>query len=174
MNPALGPYAIAALLLVVAGALKAVHPTDTAIALERMGLPGREAGVRAGAAVELLLGLAALTIVDAVLAALVAVSYGMFSAFVGVALARQLPLSSCGCFGKIDTPPSGMHVGIGLGAMVAAIGMAVDPAISPLDVVTDHLAGGIAYAALVVVGVLTAFGLLTLLPRARAAARAAG
>jgi hypothetical protein len=43
MNPALGPYAIAAGLLVLGGALKAVRPTDTAIALGRAGLPSLRA-----------------------------------------------------------------------------------------------------------------------------------
>ena len=44
------------------------------------------------------------------LCALVALSYLLFAAFVVVALRSGAPISSCGCFGKADTPPSVVHV----------------------------------------------------------------
>ena len=171
MNPALGPFAIAAVLLVVAGALKARQPSDTATALDRMGLIRNEMAVRASGIAELALGVAALAVADAVVVVLVAMSYGAFFIVVSVALVRKLPLASCGCFGKVDTPPSLLHLGIGLGALLAAVGMALDPAISPLEVVTGHFPASVAYVVLVAIGVVTSFELLTLLPRARAVAR---
>lgn len=165
MNPALGPFAIASVLLVVAGALKAVRPHDTARALRAMGLPGSETGVRVGGVVELALGTLALVAADALVAVLVAFSYAAFCAFVVIALVRRLPISSCGCFANIETPPSLLHVGVATGACIAAVGMVVDPMISPLDVVTEHGLESAVFAVLVAVGVLAAFAVLTLVPR---------
>ena len=168
MNPALGPFAIAALLLVIAGVLKALRPHDTAVALQMMRLPVSDTPVRAGGLAEALLGVAALVTVDAVIAALVAISYAGFCCFVVCALVRRLPIASCGCFGRVETPPSRLHVAIGLGACAAAIGMALDAAVSPLEVVTQHFPVSAAYVLLVVVGVFTSFALLAALPRSRA------
>ena len=167
MNPALGPFAIAAILLVVGGALKAVRPHDTAYALRAMALPGSERVVRAGGVAEVALGVAALVTVDPVVAILIAVSYAAFAAFVALALARRLPITSCGCLGRVDTPPTVVHIGVCLGACVAAVGMAIDTAISPLDVVTGDALESAAYVALVAIGALTAYALLAVLPRAQ-------
>jgi uncharacterized membrane protein len=166
VNPALGPFAIASVLLVVAGALKAVRPHDTAHALRALGLPGSETVVRAGGVVEVALGVAALVIADAVVVpALVALSYAVFSAFVLFALVRRLPISSCGCFGKVDTPPSTLHVGVAVGACIAALGMVFDASDAPLDVVSEQGLDGAVFAVLVAIGVLAGFAVLTLLPR---------
>lgn len=165
MNPALGPFAIAALLLVVGGVLKALHPHDTALAVRRAGLPGSEGAVRWGGVAEGCVGVAALLTGSVTIALLVAVSYGAFCAFVAVALARHLPIASCGCFGKPDAPPSWLHVGVTIGASMAALAVAIDPTISPLEVVTRHFPESSAFVALVVVGVLASFAILTLLPR---------
>lgn len=165
MNPALGPFAIAALLLVVGGALKAWHPHDTALAVRRTGLPGSEGAVRCGGVAEAFIGAVALLTASAIAAVIVAVSYAAFCAFVAVALARHLPIASCGCFGKTDAPPSWLHVGVTIGASVAALVVAIDPTISPLEVVTRHFPESTAFVVLVAVGVLATFVILTLLPR---------
>src|SRR5262249_30242976 len=110
-----GPFAIAAVILAAGGAAKAVRPRDTARALAAVGirfpraLPARVV-VRVGGALEAAVGLAALLVGGPVLCTLVALSYLMFAVFVGVALRMGAPISSCGCFGKVDTPPSGVHV----------------------------------------------------------------
>jgi Methylamine utilisation protein MauE len=170
VNPALGPFAIASVVLVVAGGRKLLEPRDTSGALRAMGLPGAEAAVRAGAAGEVALGIVALVATNAVIALLVAVSYASFFAFVAVARARRLPIASCGCLGKADTPPSRVHLGIDLGACVAAVGMAIDPSITPLDVVSDQrLAPSMAYVVLVAVGVVVSLAVLTRVPRVAAA-----
>jgi hypothetical protein len=167
VNPALGPFAIAALLLMIGGIAKAVRPGDTAVAVEAMGLPGGDTAVRLGGCVEVVLGLAALITVDVPIAVLVAISYAAFCGFVSIALARRLPIASCGCFGRTDTPPSWLHVGITAGACVAAIGMTLDATDSPIDLATGHGASSAAYVVLVVAGVLTSFALLTVIPRSR-------
>ena len=82
-----GPFAIAAVLLAVGGAAKAVRPRDTAQALTAVGirfprvLPARVV-VRIGGAVEAVIGVAALLVGGPVLCALVALSYLAFAGFV--------------------------------------------------------------------------------------------
>ncbi|HEX5587182.1 MAG TPA: hypothetical protein VFZ17_07740, partial [Acidimicrobiia bacterium] len=60
MTALAGPLAIAALLLVVGGIAKARTPTDTARALQSVGIPGSPRLVRVVAVLEALLGVAAL------------------------------------------------------------------------------------------------------------------
>jgi hypothetical protein len=172
VNPALGPFAIAALLLFIGGTMKAIRPRDTAVAIELAGLPRSDAAVRVGGCIEAALGLLAVVAVSRPVAALVAISYVAFCAFVAVALSRGLPIASCGCFGKVETPPTWLHVGITAGASVAAIGMAFDVGASPLDAASDHGAGSVAFVALAALGTLAAIALLTMVPRARLLASA--
>jgi hypothetical protein len=168
VNPALGPFAIAAVLLVVAGALKVVHPDDTALALRGVGLPANRAVVRLGGLVEGALGLMALVTVGALIAAMVAASYALFCGFVGIALVKHAPIATCGCFGKVDAPPSLVHLGLSLGAVVAAIGMAADTTLSPVDLLSEAFTEAAAYVLLVLVGAVAAFVAMTWLPRALA------
>lgn len=169
MNPAVGPFAIAVVLLTLGGVLKAVRPHDTAVALRVAGVRAGDHAVRLVAAAEAALGVTALVAFGAVPAALVATSYLVFLAFVMLALARRLPIASCGCFGKADTPPSLVHAGVNGMAAAAALAMALDPSTAPLDALTEGLAS-VAFGLLVVVGVFAAFVALTLLPRTMAAA----
>jgi hypothetical protein len=171
VNPALGPFAIASLLLVTAGVLKGVQPGDTTRALRGVGLPARDAVVRVGGVVEMVLGVVALLAADAVVAVLVAASYTLFAVFVAVALAEQAPISTCGCFGKVDAQPSLVHLGVSVGAVVGAIAMAVDPSVAPIDVLDEPFAEAAAYVLLVLAGTTAAFIAMTWLPRAFAAAR---
>ena len=170
MNPAVGPFTIAAVLLVLGGALKVLRPHDTAVALQAAGVPTGDHVVRLGAAAEVALGATALVAFGAVPAAFVAASYLVFLAFVTLALTRRLPIASCGCFGKADTPPSLVHAAVNGVAVVCALAMALDPSTSPLDALTDGLPGSAAFGLLVAVGVLAAFLTLTLLPRTLAVA----
>src|SRR3712207_4217000 len=130
-----GPLLAAAVLLILAAVPKVGYPDDTARALRTTGLPGTNALVRGLAAAELGIAAYALLVGDRVSAVLVAASYVGFSAFVLLAPSRKGVVSSCGCFGKSDTPPTIAHV-----------------------VVTTLLAGGAAAAAVAPVG--SVFGLV--------------
>jgi hypothetical protein len=169
-----GPFTIAAVLLAVGGALKAVRPRDTAQALVAVGLrfpryvPAR-AAVRIGGAVEVVVGLGALITGGPVFAALVALSYLAFAAFVAVALRRHAPISSCGCFGKVDTPPSIVHVVIDLGATAVAAGAAVVGGVALPDVLADQPLFGIPFVFLVLIGLSLVFLAFTSLPKTMAA-----
>ena len=134
-----GPFLVAALLLTVAGALKACDPRNTVGALRKAGLPVRT-GPRPGRwcgrggdrrrrdrhrrADWRLHSSRSRT--------------SLFTAFVVYALVRHLPIGSCGCFGKVDTPPSVVHVVLNLGAIVAATAVAVRGGGGIGDVLADQ------------------------------------
>jgi hypothetical protein len=163
-----GPFIAAALLLVVAGALKAFDPATTAGALRRAGVPAPSAAVRAGGVVEALIGAVAIATGDPVAALLVAASYAVFTAFVVVALARGIPVGSCGCFGKADTPPSIVHVVVNAGAVVTAVAVALGPGGGIGEVLADQPLLGLPFLALVGAATYAAFLALTLIPQLHA------
>lgn len=165
MNPAAGPFAIASLLLAVGGIFKAVRPGDTANALRGVGLPGGPALVRVGGAVEVAIGCYALATGSRLAAALVLASYVAFAGFVTIALVRKAPISTCGCFGKADTPPSVVHVGVNIGAAAAALAVILDPGVAVADAVRRQPLSGVPFVLLLLVGTAFAFLALSLLPR---------
>jgi hypothetical protein len=171
-----GPFAIAAVLLAVGGALKAVRPRDTAQALGAVGLRfpswfSARAAVRVGGVVEAVIGVGALLTGGPVFAALVAASYLAFAAFVFVALRTGAPISSCGCFGKVDTPPSVVHIVINLAAAAVAIGAAIVVDVALPDVLRDQPLLGIPFLLLIVIGCSLVFLAFTALPKTMAAVR---
>ena len=173
MNLAAGPFTIAALLLVAGGASKVLDPGDTATALRGAGVPLGRTMVRIGAAAELVVGAYAAVVGDRVGAVLVACSYAAFAAFVAVALARHVPIATCGCFGKADTPPSLVHVVLDVAAAVAAVGVIVDPGVGLRDALSRQPLSGIPYLVLLATGVYVAMLSLTALPRVLALVREA-
>ena len=87
--------------------------------------------------------------------ALVAVSYALFAVVVAAALRSGKPISSCGCFGKVDTPPSALHVVLNVVAAGVAAGAVFVGAseINLPDVLADQPLLGIPFLLLVAVGV---------------------
>jgi len=168
MGPWTVPYGIAVVLLVAAGAAKVVEPRDTAGALARSGWQVGPTVVRVGAAFELGLGVAAFVGGTRTAAVVVALSYLGFAGFVTQALVRRLPVGSCGCFGRVDTPPSGWHVAVNLGGAVAAIGAALAGPAPWLGVSEVGTATAVASVVLVLVGTGLAAALLVVVPRAGA------
>ena len=165
-----GPYAAATVLLAMAGGLKVVRPTTTVRALRSAGLPANAALVRIGSAIEVVIALAALLRGGTVAAGLVAASYFAFAAFVLLAFGRGGTVSSCGCFGEVDSPPTVLHVVLNLAAalVAAAAARAGGPAMG--DVV-----GGVpeivVFAALVALLAYLAFLAMAVLPKTMARAR---
>lgn len=174
MSTLAGPLAIASVLLVAGGIAKAWRPRDTANALRAVGINARAGAVRAGAAVEVLVGAGALLVDSPVFAALVAVSYLAFAVFVVQALRSGAPISSCGCFGKVDTPPSRVHVVIDtLAAATAAVVAVAGADVSLPTVLPDQPLAGVPFVLLVAIGTGLVFTSFTQLPRTLAAAREA-
>lgn len=120
-----GPFIVIAALVGLAGTLKLGRPATTARALGEIGLPASAVLVRAGAAVEVAVAAGALAWASRPFALAVALSYLAFAGFVLAALRRRVPLSSCGCFGVRDTPPTYGHLALNLAAAGVAIAVAV-------------------------------------------------
>jgi hypothetical protein len=132
----IGIFIIACGLLVLAGVAKVVRPDDTARAFVLMlpeqlpRVPSFKAGrlaVRTGALVEAAVGASALLFPRPVTAALVAVSYTLFVCTVVYARRRGGPLSTCGCFGRPDTPATGLHVVLNAVFAAASVTVALRP-----------------------------------------------
>jgi len=112
--------AVFSLLLIVTGVAKIRSPQDVNRALAALGLPSfRSAGLLIGAA-EVAVGIAALFAAVGLLAQ--GILYLGFAIWVLVALRRDVPLASCGCLGKDDTPPTVGHLVMNLIAVAASLG----------------------------------------------------
>jgi hypothetical protein len=96
---------------------------------------------------------------------LVAVSYLMFLTFVVAALRSKTPLSSCGCFGRADTPPTLVHVAVNAAAAVVALAVVIAPVPGLASIIADQPAWGIPFLFLCVVGIYLVFLMLSALPR---------
>jgi hypothetical protein len=164
------PALCASLLLLLAGAQKVVDPTMTVGALRAMGLPAPPWLVRGGAALELGVGSTAIAVGGVVPWALVAASYSAFAVFVVVALRRGTAIGSCGCFGREDTPPHPIHVGLDLAlACVAAAATTIDDAL--LDELSQAPLGGAVAGGLALLALHLTYTSFVALPRLLALAR---
>lgn len=137
---------VAASLLGLAGAQKLLDPTMTVGALRALRVPASDGLVRLGSAVELALGVSALSMGGAGLWAAVSVSYLACGVFVVIALRHGTMIGSCGCFGREETPPHWSHVVLNVGLALAA-GAAAGWESTP---VIDALVGSPSAAAVVV------------------------
>ncbi|MDE0368558.1 MAG: hypothetical protein OXI84_00285 [bacterium] len=101
-------YAAGSLLLIFAGVAKLAFPRPAADLMGAVGFPARVWFARAAGGAELVLGVAALAAGGPGPALVAAGVYSLFALVSLLALNRGL--SSCGCFGQLDSPPSGIHV----------------------------------------------------------------
>lgn len=170
MGTLAGPFLVAAALLAAGGASKVLRPANTARALREMGLPASAPLVRGGAALELAVAAGALAGGGRMFAGLLAASYLAFTAFVVVALRRGTPLSTCGCFGATDTPPTAVHVGINLAAaaVAGAVALGGRGAGGLLEIADEgSWLLRVAFLSLTATSVALAYAALTLLPKLR-------
>jgi hypothetical protein len=121
------PYAAAAVLLGVAGVPKVRDPGNLVRAVRSVGMPFGRGAVRSFAVAEVVVAAAALVVPGRLTALLLAAVYAVFTVFVLVALHRGGVLSSCGCFGRADTPPTRAHAMVTGAASGVALLVAVDP-----------------------------------------------
>jgi len=172
MDVATALFAAAAVLLIIAGMAKVMRPSTTAdmllsLGVREVGYLRRERVAVVLGIVETGIGIGALTIGGPVAAATVGVFYVGFAA--AVLRALSVGAVSCGCFGRVDAPPSWLHV-VGNTAFAAASFVAIAGS-TPVEVMDDQRAGGIGFV--VLVGVLAGLALVmfTALPEALAARR---
>jgi hypothetical protein len=175
----IGPYLIGCLLLVGAGASKAVRPDDTARALlPLVPAPLRpviafgvlRTVVRLLAAVEVAVGALAMLWPRPLTGGLVAASYFAFAVVIAYARSHGGALASCGCFGTPDTPATYLHVAIDLVLGGAAVAVAVGvPATGWLvTVLARQPLHGLPLAALTAVGATMTYLALSGLARLHA------
>jgi hypothetical protein len=173
-----GGYGAAAIVLAAGGAAKAVRPAGTARALRRLRVPASPAVVRTGGAAEMAVGGAALVAGGRWPAVLVLVSYAAFTAVVAVAARRGSPLSSCGCFGEVDAPPTNLHAVLNAAfAALAAAAVARAGAVPSVVTAAGHVAGGrpvaqFAFWLLTATAAYEAYLAMAVAPRTAAAGRA--
>lgn len=115
---ATGVFLAAALLLVIAGVQKVFDPKPLVRALRSTGLAVPSPAVRILAVGEVTVGVLGVVTGNGIG---VAISYAAFTGFVIFAKFRGGVLSSCGCFGKADTPPTWLHAGVTAGLAVASV-----------------------------------------------------
>jgi hypothetical protein len=102
----IGPLAIAAAVLGLAGVAKLRSPDPATRAAVTLGLPSQRWLVRALASVELALAGWCLAAPGTLSAALLGAVYAAFAGLAAVLARRQ---SACGCFGTDDAPATAAH-----------------------------------------------------------------
>ena len=142
--------AIGAVLLIGSGGAKLFDRAPTRGALAAAGLPASDSTVVALALVELAAGLSALTLSSPLGVLAVSALYLGFSGFVAYALGRRIPIQSCGCFGKVDTPPDATHLVVNLTLAVSALGALTQPRL--VDRLIETPGPGIGFAVMAVIG----------------------
>jgi hypothetical protein len=153
-----GSFGVVAAVLVVSGVAKWITPAPTASLLAVLHLPASPWVARLLGVVEVTVGVAAVLVGGAVLAATVC---ALYLAFAGVVvMARRAGAPSCGCFGAGAAPPSSMHVWVNVAsATVAAATIIVGGTL--IDLLRSQPASGVPFAILMATGVVLVVGLDT-------------
>lgn len=154
--------AIALGLLGASGIMKLVDPEPTTGAMNVAHLPSSNMLSRLLGLVEIGVAMTALAIAGPSVL-LAAGLYAAFTIFTVVAIVSRIPLQSCGCFGKEDTPPTAIHVTFNALATLALVLVfltgngAIDWALPTLELVL--------YLGFTAIGVYTTYLLMTRLPQ---------
>ena len=164
MEALAGPVVVVSILLALAGGMKVAQPGATMGALRAMRLPSSAGLVRALGVAEIAVAIGAGVTFQRPLLALLAAMYLAFAAFVAAALGSNTPLQSCGCFGRADTPPSVVHLGVNIAAAMVALAAAATSTPSLGDTLSDQPWAGVPFGLLVAVSVYLCVTLLTVLP----------
>ncbi len=154
-------------LLALAGGMKVFSPDAASGALRAAGLPHGRVLVRGAGLVEVLIGVGGIVLGSSLMAFSAAAFYACFAWFVLHAMRHRLPVSSCGCFGSADTPPSLNHVIVNVGAVVMLSFAGFFP-IGPwsgIDQLTPGLA--VAFIAFTAITIYILYGILAVLPLLR-------
>ncbi len=117
--------AIFSLLLILTGIAKLRSPNDTARALRAMNIPMPRVATGLVASLEVVVGTGALALGSSLLYGVQAGLYAVFLAWVIAALVKEVPMASCGCLGREDTPPYWGHVILNVVAVAASAAAAI-------------------------------------------------
>jgi hypothetical protein len=150
-------------LIALAGLAKLRSPLPAAFALDSIGVPVGERGVRVVGACELALGVLVLADPSPLSAALLALAYGVFALVIARLAGANSGAVPCGCFGEGSFTATRTHAWFDLGAAAIAAAAAPAPPPGPADWFGDPLQG-IAACAAVACSVWLAYVAFTLLP----------
>lgn len=149
-------------LLGASGVAKLVDPEPTTGAMRVTRLPSSNSVSRVLGATEVVVAGGALVTGGMFVIAATGL-YLAFGVFTFVALAKRMPLRSCGCFGREDTPPSVVHVVFNASAALALASLPIlglDPVPWSLPVVELAL-----YTGFAAMGIWASYLLLARLPQ---------
>jgi hypothetical protein len=105
-------------------------------------------------------------------AVIIAASYLAFAAFVAAAMRSRTPVSSCGCFGEVDAPPTAGHIAINVGAAtVAALSAFTGRVPSLSTVISEQGWAAVPLLAFIATAGYLAFLTIAVLPRVLTVAR---
>lgn len=154
-------------LLAFSGIAKLADPDPTTGAMRAARLPAAGWISRGLGLIEAVVAVVAVVAlgIGGVAVAAAALLYLSFSVFTFAAVRNRIPVQSCGCFGREDTPPSGVHVVFNALSTVALVFLAITttpPVDWSMPVVETLL-----YLGFAVIGVAISLLLLTRLPRLR-------
>jgi hypothetical protein len=133
MTATAAPVLAACALLVLAGIGKVRRPATTVGAVKSVGFRVSATAVRLLGLGELVVGGTAVAVGGPVLTALVGLGYLGFTGFLVLALRRGGALSSCGCLGRPDTPPTVTHAAVTAALGLTALGSAATGGLHPAD-----------------------------------------
>ena len=122
---AVGWSHLSAALLLISGGTKLVDPDPTSGAMRAAGLPASRWIVTALGVWEIVAGSLTLTFGGVLGGSVLFITYAGFSVFIWYTLANGLPIQSCGCFGRTDTPPSVSHIAVNVLAAGSGLWLAV-------------------------------------------------
>lgn len=143
--------AVYSALLIVTGFAKLRRPGETSRALAMFGLPSELWVGWSLGGVEVTVGFAALVLAAQWAYLAQGLLYLGFAIWVLVAIRSDIPLSSCGCLGRDDTPPYWGHLALNLaGGTVTLLAVALGSTEGPL--IAFSLVG-VTHAALIGIGV---------------------
>ena len=160
-------------LLALAGGMKLVNPDLTSGALRTARLPHSRLLILGIGLIEVLIGVGGIVVGTSTAAFLAAALYAGFAWFVINALHNRLPISSCGCLGATEIPPSLHHVVLNIGAVIVLVFAGFFP-IGPWGGI-DQLAPGLAAAFVGFTGITiyALYAILAVLPQRQASPGAA-
>jgi hypothetical protein len=114
---------------------------------------------------EIAAGSLALGVGGALGGSMLLVTYAAFAGFIVYALRSGLPIQSCGCFGRSDTPPSMSHVAVNVLAAASGAWLVIFGGGDLLTTLTAQPLGGVPYVGFIAVGVYALYLLLAELPK---------
>ena len=154
MSVLLAIHASAAVLLLVAGVAKLARPADGFAGL--VGFRARPVLVRILGGGEIVAGAGALWLGGPLAASAVGLLYAAFA--LAVLRALLTGAESCGCFGRLDAPPSRVHV-LGNLALAAVSFVAAGADVAPVQAIAQSISDRPAFGAVLALEIVLMAGL---------------